>query len=407
MPDPPLFVEMLAGQLVDGQAVLGIELDKLTHRSVGVALDLFGQLAQLRIGHAQLLEGDGHADGAVEVFQGLNALQRGLLLVEEIGLHAHDVDGEAAEALDVMLIDVLHPGGEDHGQGRAVGGIVGAGKLVAQLMAGPVAQAEVGQKVVVRHGGCPHHLRAGLIIGGVLQADGGLADDGLEQGLAKPIGEVHVLFVGEVALHGVGHDVGSASGRLVGRQGVGELRIVDGEGRAGQIAAQAALDAAVLHVGDDGGVAAFGTGRREGEHNAEGQGRLGLLLAGIKVPHIALVGDADGRGLGGVDGGAAADGQQEVDVFLPAKLDGLAHEGEARIGLHAAHFKQLDAGGLHTGHHSIVQAAALDGAAAVLHQHALGAKVLQKLAHLLFGVPAEHDAGRRAVNKVSHGSIPP
>ena len=169
--------------------------------------------------------------------------------VAEGQVHVPDAHGKLDKALDVLAVDVLHPGREDHRQPGAVGHVVDPADLVLDHVRAPIGDPPGAQQAVVGDRPGPHDLGARLVIAGVRDHPRAEVDHRFQGGLAQPVGQIHLGGAGEVALQDVGGDVGDAAGGLVGRQGEGQFRVEDGEARVDQGAVEGALQLALL-VGD-------------------------------------------------------------------------------------------------------------------------------------------------------------
>ena len=84
----------------------------------------------------------------------------------------------------------------------------------------------------------------------------------------------------------------------------------------------------------------------DGQHRAHGQGLFDGYAALVEIPEIPIVQGARGDGLGRIDGGAAAHGQDEIHTLFAAERDALAHQAAAGVGLDAAQGDKTDARGL-------------------------------------------------------------
>ena len=288
-----------------------------------------------------------------------------------------------------------------------MGHVKHATQLVLQTVADEVSRrdAAAGQ-VVMGQAARPHDLRPGLQILRLPVQDAGLSHHGAKQPLGQTVGEFEVAAIDKIALHGVHHDVRAAAHALVIRQGEGEARVHDGKARAGDVVVIAALVARVL-LGEDGAVAGLGAGGGDGEDGAHGQHRLGRAGMGIELPHVLVrLAHAVGDGLGRVDHGAAADGQQKVRVHLLPQDDALVDLADARIGHHAAQRGVADACLLQR-HQHLHQQAALDRAlAAVDDQRVSAAEAAHAVPDLLHRAGAEEHLGGGVIDKVVHGISP-
>ena len=99
-------------------------------------------------------------------------------------------------------------------------------------------------------------------------------------------------------------------------------------------------------VANDAGIGGFGARCGEGEHAGDvyALGRCGSLAE--EIPDIAIVGNAQGNGLGAVDGAAAAHRQNQVDVCLACDAQALANRGNLGVGAYAAELHVCDARGV-------------------------------------------------------------
>ncbi len=256
----------------------------------------------------------------------------------------------------------------------------------------------------MRQAAGPHHLGAGVVVLRVLHQDLGVGHHRAQQALGDGIGDLHVAAVGEVALHGVHHDVGASAGGLVVRQRHGELRVHDGEFGPGEVAAVTALDLALL-FGDHGGVAHLAARGGEGQYHAQGQAGRGLALVVVEVPDVALVGHAVANGLGGVDRAAAAHGQQEVNALLLAQRDALVHQAQPRVRHRAAQRDIGDAGFIQRVRDLLQKPRAHHAAAAVVDQHLAAAEFPDQLRNPGLRVPAKDHLGGGVVLEIKHDGV--
>ena len=132
---------------------------------------------------------------------------------------------------------------------------------------------------------------------------------------------------------------------LVGRQGESELGIHERHNGAVEIGVAAAFEMLGI-VADDTRVGSLGARCGEGEHagNVYTLGGCGALAE--EIPDIAVVGNAQGNGLGAVDGAAAAYRQNQVDVCLACDAQALANRGNFGVGAYAAELHMRDARGV-------------------------------------------------------------
>ena len=202
----------------------------------------------------------------------------------------------------------------------------------------------------------------------------------------------------------MGDDIRNAAGRLIGGQRLGQGGIQDGKPGPVGFAAGPPLDHAFL-FGDNRIRATFAARGGDGQHRSDGQ-RLLHGLSFIEIPEIPVVNGSGGDGLGGVNRAAAADGQHEVDPFLPAKFDSLVNQPAPGIRPRAAQLHMGDARGLQGSLHPVKKPRANHGAAAIVQQRLVSAEALHQGAGLVFGFPAEGKIGRGVKSEIVHVDPP-
>ena len=147
----------------------------------------------------------------------------------------------------------------------------------------------------------------------------------------------------------------------------------------------------------------LGTRGGDRQHGEHGQGLFGNGVAVEEVPAVALVLEAKGNALGGVDHGAAAHGDDKTHALIAHPVDRLAHEAQAGVGMDAALFNHRHACGLEALPHRGEKAGADDGAAAVDHKALVGAgNGFSQTTGFIFGAASEDEADRIVVGKVQH-----
>ena len=193
-------------------------------------------------------------------------------------------------------------------------------------------------------------------------------------------------------------------GRLEGRQRVGELGVHDREERARALVVVGALEDLLAHRVDvdDGGVGGLRAGAGERGDGTELGDLVGGHLVEEEVLELEVVGQAVSDGLGGVDGRAATDGEDEVDALATAELDALLHERQARVGDDAVELDVAHAGLVHALLDAVEQAGVADVVAAPVDEGLGAAALLDQATGLALGVLAEDDLGRDQVLKVNH-----
>ena len=95
--------------------------------------------------------------------------------------------------------------------------------------------------------------------------------------------------------------------------------------------------------------ASFAAGCGDCQHHAHGKSGHWLRFAVVEVPEIAAVDGAHGDGLGRVDGGAAANGQDEIHAFRHGAADSFVNFIGGGVGPDAAKLGPCQAFGLERG----------------------------------------------------------
>ena len=114
--------------------------------------------------------------------------------------------------------------------------------------------------------------------------------------------------------------------------------------------------------------------------------------------------DAAGNDLGAVDGAAAPHRQHAAQLLPAADLDACPHRFNPGVGIHAAQLGKADPVLLQLGQDGAIDPVALDGAAAVDQQHAVGVGA-DRAAQLKDGVPSKVYGGGYGIGKVFHKSV--
>ena len=335
---------------------------------------------------------------------GLDAAQRRGAHVVEVVHHAKDVDAKLREALRAHVKDVLGPRGPDRGEAHAVGHVEHGAQLLADSVGREVAhQASAGEAAVRERAG-PHEVGAGLVARGVGQGGRHGGAHGAHEALGHGVDQLRALLAREVALHRVHHDVRARRSRLEGGQRVGELGVHDGKERAGALVVVRALEDLLAHRVDvdDGGVGGLRAGAGERGDGAELGDLVGGHLVEEEVLQVEVVSEAVGDRLGGVDGRAATDGEDEVHALATAELHALLHERQARVGHDAVELDVGDAGLVHALLDAVEKPGVADVVAAPVDEGLRAAELLDEPTGLALGVLAEDDLGRDQVLKVNH-----
>ena len=274
-------------------------------------------------------------------------------VVEGADLVDEDVDelllgvaGEAERAGDVGVAVFAGFAVEldDEGLEDGVAEAVGEAELGADLVGDGVGDAEegVGEGHAGEALGDVHAAAGGHVA--VVGGDEVVVDhlDGLD---GEGVGEVAVEG-GDVGFDGVGEGVEAGVGGELGGHGLGKVAIDDGDVGGDFEVGEGVFDLGGV-VGDDGEGGDFGGGAGGGgdggedgllAEDGEGEGVFDVVegLFGVLVE--------DPHGLGGVDGRAAADGDDDVGLGVAHGL-GALHDGlNGGVGLNAGEEGDLEAG---------------------------------------------------------------
>ena len=271
-------------------------------------------------------------------------------------------------------------------QRHAVRGVGHQTYGVAYLVHLPVAALAALQQRVQRPGGRPHDVGPRLVVLRVLGGYAAAVDERPHQAFVDIVGGA-VRRTGEVLLHQVAHDIEEARHHLVLRHREGEAGVEDGE-LGHHVAAKdtSALEACSA-VGDDAAAVHLAARAHHRKHRAHRHyPAVGALAAyPVFLPWVLVAPGADADGLGIVYRAAAAYGQYQVDIVVVHQTRALAHLLDGGVGHHTGVLHHPLAGLFEGRHHGVVDAVALDGAAAIA-QHHRGAIVLQladQMAHSL------------------------
>ena len=274
--------------------------------------------------------------------------------------------------------------------------------LVLELVRRPVAAVgAAAREAVVREAARPHDFGARVVVFGLGHKYFRVPDNCAHERRGYAVGELHASAAAEPALHRVHEDVHAAAGRLVRGQGHRQLGVHDGEFRAAEVVAVAALRFGRF-VGYDGGAAHFAAGRGYGEDGADGQTGARHADARVEAPYVAalFVCDAVGYRLRRVYNAASADGEDEVYAFAAAELYSFVDERKARVRHDAAELDEADASLAQRLAYPAEQPRALGAAAAVVEQRLFAAESGDERARLAFSAVSEHYLRRRVICEI-------
>ena len=246
------------------------------------------------------------------------------------GVNAGNLHGLAngPVALASHRLVVLQAGGQDDGAGHAVGGVIQSGQAVSHGVDN--AQAHIGEAHAGNVLAQGHALPALGSVGH--SAPQGLGDDlnGLQ---VEHIGQLPGAL-GDVALDGVGQGVHAGGGGKALRHGCHHVRVHNGH-HGDVVGVHADKLPVLLHVGDDVVDGDLRGGAGGGGHSDDGQ--AGVLGGGGAFQRanvsVLRVGDDDADSLGGIHGGAAANGDDAVGPSLLAGLHAVLYILNGGVGL--------------------------------------------------------------------------
>ena len=195
--------------------------------------------------------------------------------------------------------------------------------------------------------------------------------------------------------------VGHASSRLIRRQRKRELGIEERRLRAEQVRIRTALQPQFI-VGNNTRARPFGTRRRNSKHAGDRQTFRNRRLLAEEVPHIAFVRHAKRNRFGAVNRAAAANGENNVDVFFTRKLNALAHQSHFRIRTHARELNSLDARRRERLLHAVERSRAHHGTLAVYEQRTFIAALGNMLTYLVGNAFSENEFRRRIEHEIVH-----
>ena len=169
-------------------------------------------------------------------------------------------------------------------------------------------------------------------------------------------------------------DVIDAGHHLVLGQGHGIDRVQDGEpGHDFFIGKYLAHLQLLFRIGDDGPGIHFRAGPHHGEYRPHGDGFTGGFFESHEIffPGVLVTVHGNGQGLGIVDDGTAAHGQDEVRTMLPGNGDAFPQLVDGGVGHDTGDFGHVFAGFCQNLCHRIIDTVLFDGTAPVNQDHLL------------------------------------
>lgn len=159
-------------------------------------------------------------------------------------------------------------------------------------------------------------------------------DRSLKAGFAKVIGKIIIRVCAEIILAKMRNNVCRAGRRLKRRRSKCEHRVKNRKFGADHdmvvVILNAALELLVLFC-DNRANGALAAGCGKCGNNTNRKSRLMYRLHCKEIPYIAVVRNTDGNRLRAVDGRAAADGKDKVNLFPAAQFDTFINGGQARV----------------------------------------------------------------------------
>lgn len=356
------------------------------------------------LGYAESLQREGHAQhGAEERPQLCHGLDGRRTVVRS--LYAEDAAAELCHFRWFVVRHEGHPCREHDGKARAVGHAVDRAEFVLHRVACPVLLAAAAGQAVVRQGGGPLYVGAGVVVGRIGECFRRHVHESHEQSFGQAVGHLHASGGGEVAFHDVAHHVHDSARRLPGREGECQLGVDDGKARPQYAVGAEAYLVQAFAAGDDGIAAALAAGAGDGEHHTHGQGFLYDGLSGEEVPEIAFVGNACRDGFGGVYDRAAAHGEQAVDVAVASELYSLVHERVDGIGLDSAQLYDIYAYGAQGVAHTVEEPVGLDVFLPVDKHDPARSRQIGEHSGLFLAASAEFEEGGGIIGEVIHNVV--
>ena len=186
----------------------------------------------------------------IETLHGLDALQCRTFRIGEVIRHIHHIHGKAHKTAQVLMHHITRPTRPDGSQACTVRHIKHTTELMLQLMGGPVIADTAARQSVVGHTASPHDLGTMTIVLRIFQHFEDSCFHPAQHSLCQIGGQVHIIVLGEIALHGVHHHIRHTGSCLIGRQGKGTTGIHDGKLRTRHVVAVAQFHIAIL-IGDN------------------------------------------------------------------------------------------------------------------------------------------------------------
>ncbi|MNC28705.1 hypothetical protein D3C75_769250 [compost metagenome] len=236
------------------------------------------------------------------------------------------------------------------------------------VVGGPVTGKAHADHTIQRHRTAVHDRFTQLVVVQVFNQLRRSFDHCAQQGLTEAVLYRCIAIGVEIMLQHVGHDIHHSVHGLVTREREGILRIENREGREGVNTAPAHFFFGDF-IGNHRAVVHFRACSSHSQHCTQRQSPLRSRFALYKVPHVSIIFRTDGNRLGTVQHASAAYGENQVDVILTAQGYTFMYGGQARIRFYAGQFCNHSVSGLQPVNYIVVQAAALDAAAAVHKQH--------------------------------------
>lgn len=214
-----------------------------------------------------------------------------------------------AEGGEVDRHGMGEKGGADGAVGGGVGAADGSGEAMDNSESG-VGEGEASKERGEGHVGARREITA--VLTGAEQRGGHAGESVLAKGIGEGVGAE-----GDERLDQLGEGVEAGLGGDGRGEGEGEFRIDECGMREEEGAAEAGFDA-VFAGGKDGIAGDFGAGPGSGGNGDPGSGRAGEGLGASDhfqiVVEVALIGKETGDGLGGIEGAAAAETDDDVEA---------------------------------------------------------------------------------------------
>ncbi len=406
--------DVLQSASVDGARIVEIDLLEAAEH-LALVLEQPGDKA-FNVGflYAEFTQSARHTQRGEEILQRLDASTRRRILRPIgiiFGLNAEHGAGKLHEPIDILGINVAHPGRHDNRQPSTMrDGRIEGRKLMLKAVACPIAHTRAmlapdACDTVVSQRARPHDVRSRIVILRFSHHDPCGCHDRAQKPRCDVIGNRHRGSPAEVALHDMRHHIGDTGSGLIRRQREGKLGVHERCDGPDDVRSNAAFQPKLI-VADNAGVRRLGAGGRNGEHAGNGQGMGNGRLLAREIPRIALVIVGNANSLGAIDDAAAANRQNNVDALLTSNGNAFANAGNLWVRTHATQLAHQQSGIRKRCFHAVERSATDHRSFAVHNQYALETSARKIGADFVGNTLPEHEFGWRVVREIVHDQTP-